>query len=55
MAYGDPIESVTPRKIRRMRRLALRWLDTHSVSPRDTRFDGGNSRAGGRTTNNYAY
>ena len=39
VAYGDPIESVTPRKIRRMRGLALRWLDTHSVSPRDTRFD----------------
>ena len=39
VAYGDPIESVTPRKVRRMRGLALRWLDTQSVSPRDIRFD----------------
>jgi putative endonuclease len=39
VAFGDPIESVTPRKVRRMRGLALRWLDTQSVSPRDIRFD----------------
>ena len=39
VAYGDPIESVTPRKVRRMRGLALRWLDTQSVSPRHIRFD----------------
>jgi putative endonuclease len=38
-SFGEPIECVTPRKIRRMRGLALRWLDTRSVSPRNIRFD----------------
>jgi putative endonuclease len=38
-SFGDPIEHVTPRKVRRMRGLALRWLDTRSVSPRNIRFD----------------
>lgn len=37
--FGGPIECVTPRKVRRMRGLALRWLDTRSVSPRNIRFD----------------
>ena len=37
--FGEPIEVVTPRKVRRMRGLALRWLETKSVSPRGIRFD----------------
>jgi putative endonuclease len=37
--FGEPIEAVTPRKVRRMRGLALRWLETKSVSPRGIRFD----------------
>jgi len=31
--------SPSPAKVRRMRGLALRWLDTRSVSPREIRFD----------------
>ena len=38
-SFGEPVESVTPRKVRRMRGLALRWLDTRSLSPRNIRFD----------------
>ena len=37
--FGEPIEAGTPRKVRRMRGLALRWLETKSVSPRGIRFD----------------
>lgn len=37
--FGEPIEAVTSRKVRRMRGLALRWLETKSVSPRGIRFD----------------
>ncbi|MFY9208527.1 MAG: YraN family protein [Candidatus Nanopelagicales bacterium] len=37
--FGEPVEAVTPRKVRRMRGLALRWLETKSVSPRGIRFD----------------
>ena len=29
VAYGDPIEMVTPEKIRRLRRAAEMWLVTH--------------------------
>jgi len=37
--FGDPVEGGPPRKVRRMRGLALRWLETKSVSPRGIRFD----------------
>jgi putative endonuclease len=38
-AFGAPLEAVSARKVRRMRSLALRWLDNKSVSPRLIRFD----------------
>ena len=38
-AYGDPVEAVTPRKLRRLRGLALRWLDEQGIHVPDIRFD----------------
>lgn len=38
-AFGSPAEAVSARKVRRMRSLALRWLDNKSVNPRSIRFD----------------
>ena len=38
-AYGAPIHAVTPRKAARLRRLALRWLEEHSVHPAEIRID----------------
>ncbi len=38
-AFGTPVEAVSARKVRRMRTLALRWLDERNVNPRDIRFD----------------
>jgi putative endonuclease len=37
--YGSPSEAVTWRKARRLRRLAMRWLDTHDCHPREVRVD----------------
>ncbi len=37
--YGDPLEAVGPRKVRRLRRLAIRWLDAQQVHARQIRFD----------------
>ena len=38
-AYGDPLEAVSPRKLRRLRELALRWLDEQQVHVPEIRFD----------------
>ncbi|MDQ1677995.1 MAG: putative endonuclease [Actinomycetota bacterium] len=38
-AYGTPAEAVVPAKLRRLRRLALRWLDEAGLHPPDLRFD----------------
>jgi putative endonuclease len=37
--FGHPVEAVTATKQRRLRRLALRWLDAHDEHARDLRFD----------------
>lgn len=39
LACGSPHEAVTVRKVDRMRRLALRWVEDHGVSPADVRLD----------------
>lgn len=41
LAFGDPVEAVTPAKAARIHRLAMRWLDEHRGQPRWTaiRFD----------------
>ncbi len=38
-AYGVPASAVTPTKQRRIRHLAMRWLDEHGVRARHLRFD----------------
>ncbi len=38
-AYGTPAEAVTPRKLRRLRELALHWLDEQQMFAPDIRFD----------------
>ena len=38
-AFGSPLEGVTERKAARVRRLAARWLTTHSVRPDEVRID----------------
>ncbi|XVV11527.1 YraN family protein [Actinoplanes sp. CA-131856] len=37
--YGRPAEAITPRKVRKLRELARRWLDESGVHPREVRFD----------------
>ena len=37
--FGTPAEAIRPDKIRRLRRLANRWLAQASVRPREVRFD----------------
>jgi len=37
--YGSPAEAVSPAKVRRLRRLAERWLAESAVHPREIRFD----------------
>jgi putative endonuclease len=37
--FGTPAEAVRPAKVRRLRRLAARWLAEHTVRPREIRFD----------------
>jgi len=39
LAFGHPLEAVTERKARRLRSLALRWLDEHQVHAPDIRID----------------
>ena len=31
LQYGTPLEAINPRKLRRLRRLAVRWVLTHGV------------------------
>jgi putative endonuclease len=37
--FGTPAEAVVPAKVRRLRRLAARWLTTSRVRPSEVRFD----------------
>lgn len=38
-SHGTPLDAVGPRKMRRIRELALRWLDERQVHAPDIRFD----------------
>jgi putative endonuclease len=38
-SFGSPLEAVTSAKLRRLRRLAARWLREHDVATRDVRLD----------------
>jgi putative endonuclease len=38
-AFGRPVEAIRWQKVRRLRRLAARWLDESEAHPRDVRFD----------------
>ncbi len=37
--FGHPLAAVDHRKLRRMRRVAMDWLDEREVRPRSIRFD----------------
>ena len=37
--FGAPVEAVSPRKMRRLRLLAIHWLDEHQVHAPEIRFD----------------
>jgi putative endonuclease len=37
--FGPPAAAVTPRKVRKLRQLALRWLAEAGIRPREIRFD----------------
>lgn len=37
--FGTPAEAIGPAKVRRLRRLALRWLEQSALHPREIRFD----------------
>lgn len=39
VAYGTPAEALTPVKLRRLWRLAARWLAEHELRPREVRVD----------------
>jgi putative endonuclease len=39
LAYGTPIEAVTIQKLRRLRRLAMRWVVTHGLLCDTVRVD----------------
>jgi putative endonuclease len=39
LQYGDPVEAVVPAKVRRIRRLAVQWLESTHSPPRVVRFD----------------
>lgn len=39
LRYGTPVEAVTYRKLRRLRRLAVRWVVTHGVLFDELRVD----------------
>ena len=38
-AFGAPAEAVGPRKLRKLRELALRWLDEQRIHVPEVRFD----------------
>jgi putative endonuclease len=37
--YGTPFEAVSPRKVRRLRQLAVRWLELNDIHAPEIRFD----------------
>ncbi|MET8148137.1 YraN family protein [Actinoplanes sp. NPDC049668] len=37
--FGTPAEAIGPAKVRRLRRLAARWLAETSIRPHEIRFD----------------
>lgn len=39
MRHGEPVEAVSARKVRRLRRLALCWLDAHGIYAPAIRID----------------
>ena len=39
LAFGHPAEAITPRKMRRLRHLAFRWLTEHEVHAPSVRID----------------
>jgi putative endonuclease len=39
VAFGSPLEAVGPRKLRRLRQLAMRYLDEQQVHVPEVRFD----------------
>jgi putative endonuclease len=39
LGFGTPAEAVDRRKVARLRRLAVEWLATTGVHPREVRFD----------------
>ena len=39
LAFGHPAEAITPRKVRRLRHLAFRWLTEHGVHAPSVRLD----------------
>lgn len=38
-AFGSPFEAVGPRKVRRLRQLAIRWLEEQQIHVPEIRFD----------------
>lgn len=39
LGYGSPLESITYRKLSKLRQLLGRWLQQHSVRPAEVRID----------------
>ncbi|WP_328992511.1 YraN family protein [Kribbella sp. NBC_01245] len=39
LGYGNPLETITYRKLARLRQLAGRWLQEHEVHPEQIRID----------------
>ncbi len=39
LAFGHPLEAITPRKMRRLRNLAFRWMVAHEVHAPSVRLD----------------
>lgn len=39
LAYGSPLEAVTPQKAARLRRLAAHWLSAYAMAPPSIRID----------------
>ena len=39
MAFGSPVEAISPRKVRRLRQTAVRWLEAHGLHAPVIRFD----------------
>jgi putative endonuclease len=39
LRHGDPVEAVSARKVRRLRRLAMCWLEAHAIHAPHIRID----------------